>query len=109
MKNKSIIFLHGGPGYNCANFEATTVQKRAENGFFVIVYDRRGERRSKDNNAKFTFKQTVDELNSIYQTYGVKKSTLIGNSFGGVLATLFSENFPNKLESIILVGAPVSL
>ena len=107
--DRPIIFLHGGPGYNCANFEATTAQKLAENGFFVIVYDRRGEGRSKDPQAKFTFTETFDDLNSIYEIYHFKKSMLIGHSFGGVVATLFSEVHPNKVHSILLVGAPVSL
>lgn len=108
-KDKAIIYLHGGPGYNCANFEATTAQRLANKGFFVVVYDRRGEGRSKDPNAKYTFKETFDDLNTIYQKYGLTKSTLIGHSFGGVVATLFAENFPDKIQSIILVGAPVSL
>lgn len=107
--DKPIIFLHGGPGYNCANFEATTAQKLAENGFFVIVYDRRGEGRSKDPNAKFTFHETFADLNSMYQQYNLTKATLIGHSFGGVVATLFAETHPDKVQSIILVGAPVSL
>jgi proline iminopeptidase len=68
-KDKPIIFLHGGPGYNCVNFEATTVQQLAGKGFFVIVYDRLGEGRSKDGNAKFTFKEIFDDLNIIYQKY----------------------------------------
>lgn len=108
-KDKPIIFLHGGPGYNCANFEATTAHKLAEKGFFVIVYDRRGEGRSKDPKAKFTFKETFDDLNKIYHTYGIQKATLIGHSFGGVVATLFAESNPEKVQAIVLVGAPVSL
>ena len=108
-KDKPIIFLHGGPGYNCVNFEATTAQQLADKGFFVIVYDRRGEGRSKDANAKFTFKETFDDLNSIYQKLSLTKATLIGHSFGGVVATLFAEANPKKVQSIILVGAPVSL
>jgi proline iminopeptidase len=108
-KDKPIIFLHGGPGYNCANFEATTAQQLADKGFYVIVYDRRGEGRSKDPNAQFTFKETFDDLNTIYQKYRLTKSTLIGHSFGGVVATLFAEKHPKKIQSIILVGAPVSL
>ena len=108
-KDEPIIFMHGGPGYNSANFEATTAKQLASNGFFVIVYDRRGEGRSKDPNAQFTFKQTFDDLNDIYRKYGLAKSTLIGHSFGGVIATLFAETNPKKIQSIILVGAPVSL
>jgi proline iminopeptidase len=108
-KVQTIIFLHGGPGYNCANFEATTAQQLADKGFFVIVYDRRGEGRSKDPNAKFTFKETFDDLNAIYLQFNIKKATLIGHSFGGIVATLFTEANPEKVQSIILVGAPVSL
>lgn len=108
-KDKAIIFLHGGPGYNCVNFEATTAQQLADHGFFVIVYDRRGEGRSKDPNSKFTFKETFDDLNNIYLKYSLTKATLIGHSFGGIVATLFAETNPKKVQSIILVSAPVSL
>ncbi len=104
-----LLFLHGGPGYNCANFEATTAQLLADEGFFVIVYDRRGEGRSKDKNAKFSFAETFDDIHSIYQKFSLEKSGLIGHSFGGVIATLFAEKYPEKINSIVLVGAPISL
>lgn len=108
-EDESVIFLHGGPGYNCVNFEATTAQQIADKGFYVIVYDRRGEGRSKDSNAKFTFEETFDDLNAIYEKYGITKSNIIGHSFGGVIAPLFAEKYPDKIQSIILVGAPISL
>ena len=108
-KNKPIIFLHGGPGYNSVSFEATTAQKLADAGFYVIVYDRRGEGRSEDKNTKFTFQETFNDLNAIYKKYGLKKANLIGHSFGGIIATLFAEKFPKSIKSIILVSAPVSL
>lgn len=108
-QDKVIIYLHGGPGYNCVNFEATAAQKLSNQGFFVIVYDRRGEGRSEDKKALFTFQQTFDDLNSIYDTYQLKQSVLIGHSFGGIVATLFAEKYPEKIRAILLAGAPVSL
>lgn len=107
--NPAIIYLHGGPGYNCASFEATTAQKLADNGYFVIVYDRRGEGRSKDAKAQFTFSEMCADINSLYAQYGIEKSTLLGHSFGGIVATYFADSFPLKVQSIVLVGAPVSL
>ncbi|GGG59730.1 hypothetical protein GCM10010976_33120 [Bizionia arctica] len=107
--DKPLIYLHGGPGYNSVGFEVTTAQKLSENGFYVIVYDRRGEGRSPDKNASFTFNETFEDLNSIYATYYLKSATLIGHSFGGVIATLYAEKYPNKVKSIILVGAPISM
>lgn len=104
-----LIFLHGGPGYNSVGFESTTAQELSENGFYVISYDRRGEGRSPDKNAKFTFKETFDDLNSIYDKFNLDSATLIGHSFGGIIATLYAEKHPDKTKSIILVSAPLSL
>lgn len=104
-----LIYLHGGPGYNSAPFEGTTAQKLSENGFYVITYDRRGEGRSADRNAKFTFNETFNDLDLIYERFNLKSATLIGHSFGGVIATLYAEKYPNKTRSIVLVGAPISM
>lgn len=108
-KDKPVIFLHGGPGYNSANFEGTTAKKLADNGFYVIVYDRRGEGRSKDSNAKFNFEETFNDLNGIYKKYNIKNALLLGHSFGGIVGTLFAEKNPAMVNSVFLIGAPVSL
>lgn len=106
---KPILFLHGGPGYNSANFEVTTAQKLADEGYFVIVYDRRGEGRSTDANAKFTFEETFTDINAILEQFKLPKVTLIGHSFGGIVATLYTEKNPEKVNNVVLVGAPISL
>lgn len=107
--NPAIIFLHGGPGYNAANFEVTTAAKLAQQGFYVIVYDRRGEGRSANVKAKFSFDECFTDLLDLYKQYDVKKATLIGHSFGGIVAILFAEKFPDKTNAVVLVGAPVAL
>ncbi|NUY79462.1 alpha/beta hydrolase [Flavobacterium sp. MAH-1] len=108
-KDKAVIFLHGGPGYNSASFEVTTAKPLSEKGFFVIVYDRRGEGRSVDANAKFNFEQTLVDLDGLYSTYHLNKATLIGHSFGGMVGTEFTKKHPEKVNALILVGAPVNL
>ena len=107
--NEPLIYLHGGPGYNSIGFEITTAEKLSENGFFVIVYDRRGEGRSSDENAKFTFQETFDDLDAIYTKFNLEDATLIGHSFGGVVGTLYAEEYPNKIKSLVLVAAPLSI
>ncbi len=104
-----VLFLHGGPGYNGASFEVSTAKKLSENGFYVIVYDRRGEGRSVDLNAKFNFQETFDDINLILKKYNVKKINLIGHSFGGIIATLYTEKNPEKVNTFVLASAPVSL
>ncbi len=107
--SKPIIFLHGGPGYNSVPFERTTAQALSENGFFVISYDRRGEGRNEFIQAKYTFKETFNDLKQIYKKFGLKKASLIGHSFGGVVATLFADQYPRKINTVVLVGAPMSM
>jgi len=101
----TIIFIHGGPSGNSTLFEATTAQSLADKGFYVIVYDRRGEGRSIDSTATFTYQEAFNDLNKIYQTYKIEKANIIGHSFGGLLATLYSDKYPEKVKSLVLAGA----
>ncbi len=107
--DKPLIFLHGGPGYNSVVFEETTAQELAAAGFFVISYDRRGEGRNEKLKATYTFEQSIADLNQIYHEYHLEKASLLGHSFGGVVATLFATKYPDKLQTLILVGAPVNM
>jgi proline iminopeptidase len=108
-KNQAVIFLHGGPGYSSAAFEGTSAEALAKSGFYVIVYDRRGEGRSADAQAAFTFEETFADLNQIYKKFKLKKAILIGHSFGGIVATLYGEQYPKKVDALVLVGAPLNL
>jgi len=107
--NEPIIFLHGGPGYNSVNFDETTAQKLADNGFYVIIYDRRGEGRSAGVKATYTKKETLKDIVKLMKQNKIKQAHFIGHSFGGMVATWFAKEYPKQTKSIILVGAPVSL
>lgn len=104
-ENPAIIFIHGGPRGNATLFEGTTAEKLAEKGFYVIVYDRRGEGRSIDTTATFTYQEAIQDLNELYQNYNIKKANIIAHSFGGLVGTLFTEQKPEKVNSLILAGA----
>lgn len=107
--NPALIFLHGGPGYNSSVFEVTAAKRLADAGFYVIIYDRRGEGRSADATAQFNFKESFTDIESLFTQYEIEKASFIGHSFGGILATKFAQKNKKLVESIILVGAPVSL
>ncbi|SFW73847.1 alpha/beta fold hydrolase [Chitinophaga sancti] len=105
----AVIFMHGGPGSNAINFESTTAARLAVQGFYVITYDRRGEGRSVDPTAKYTFQQSYDDLNNIYKQYQIKSATLIGFSFGGIVATGYADKYPEQVDALVLVSALVNL
>lgn len=103
--NPAVIFIHGGPSGNATLFEGTTAQKLADKGFYVIAYDRRGEGRSIDSTAAFTYEEASKDLNQIYKLYNIKKANLIAHSFGGLVGTIFTEQNPEKVNALVLAGA----
>lgn len=104
-KNPALIYIHGGPRGNSTLFEGTTAQRLADMGYYVIAYDRRAEGRSIDPSANLTFNEAFDDLKQLIKQYELKKVTLIGHSFGGIVSTLFTNQYPEKVERLILVGA----
>jgi proline iminopeptidase len=104
-KNRPVIFIHGGPSGNATLFEGTTAQNLADQGFYVIAYDRRGEGRSVDPDAKFTYEEAFQDLNFIIKKYNLNKVTLLAHSFGGLVATLYTEKHPQNVSALVLAGA----
>lgn len=107
-KEKPIVFLHGGPGYNAVNFELTTAQQLAEKGFFVVVYDRRGEGRSEDVSAAFTLEEACNDITALCDSLQLGKVHLFGHSFGGALAARYAVRHPERVQSVVLIAAPLA-
>lgn len=105
--NPALIFLHGGPGSNSSIFERSTAKRLSDSGFFVITYDRRGEGRSANENVKYTFEQTNEDLNSIYKTFNLSSASLLGHSFGAIVAANFTLQNDQKVDNIIFVGGAI--
>lgn len=104
----ALLYIHGGPRGNSTLFEGTTAQALADRGFYVIVYDRRGEGRSVDSAATFTFDEVFTDLNAILNSLKLHKVNLLGHSFGGIVASLYSEKHPEKIQRLFLIGALVN-
>lgn len=105
----AMLFIHGGPGYNSVSFELSTAQALADKGFYVIVYDQRGGGRSAEmKKSKYTFAEAFSDINTILKKYKVKKTNIIGHSWGGTLALKYATKFPNKVDKVILADSPLA-
>jgi len=103
----TFVFLHGGPGYNSALFEATTAQPLAALGE-VVVYDRRGAGRSSEQEEvpAFTFEEAFADLDRVLE--GIRQPVLLAHSFGGAVALRYLDARPNFHGTVVLVNAPIS-
>jgi proline iminopeptidase len=73
--------------------------------YYVVIWDQRGcglsERITED---EFTLETAVDEINAMKNIYSpTSKVTIIGQSWGGGLATLYTSKNPEKIEQLLLI------
>ena len=110
QSDPALIFIHGGPGYDSQDFEWSTAAKLAAKGFYVVVYDQRGQGRSdvvKDSN-DYTYKKYADDIKLIIEQLNLKSPTIVGHSHGGPIALKFDQIYPGIISKIILVSSPVN-
>lgn len=71
----------------------------------VVRYDRRGYGKSDPPQKPFS---NIADLNRIFEKLNIDKAILIGMSAGGGLAIDFTLQYPDRVTSLVLVGAVVS-
>lgn len=102
---RSLVVLHGGPGephdYLRPHFD-TLVSDRHN----VVYYDQRGSGKSKlDAGSAFPDWQThVRDLEAIRVCLRQERLTLVGFSWGALLALLFALEHPHRVAQLILVS-----
>jgi 3-oxoadipate enol-lactonase len=72
--------------------------------FRVIRYDRRGYGNSSPSSQRYS---NAEDLNTLFTQLKIDSACLIGCSSGGGLAIDFTLQYPQKVTSIVLVGAVV--
>lgn len=99
-----IIYVHGGPGGYIHSKVIEVLGQLSENGFDVYLYDQIGSGLSArlDNINEYTAARHQKDLEAIVETLKVEKVILVGQSWGGALATLFAADNQNKVEKLIL-------
>src|SRR5579859_2449383 len=71
----------------------------------VLRYDIRGHGQSTFPEVPFADEQ---DLHVLLTALGIEKTALLGLSLGGRIAVDFTLQYPNRVEALVLVGAPVS-
>lgn len=99
-----LIIMHGGPGGCVERYEP--LEKLAEYGIPLIFYDQLGCGYSKvPNNHKISwnFRIFLDELANLVNFFKLEKYSLLGHSWGGMLALEYTCNFEHKgLQKLVL-------
>jgi proline iminopeptidase len=100
--NPTLLFLHGGPGSSCVDFSLCQAELLSAK-LYVIIFDQRGVMRSdaikKDED--FNIKDIIYDCEEMRKQLGIQAWSILGHSFGGMLALIYARMFPNNIEKII--------
>lgn len=103
-KGDPIIVIHGGPGLS-QDYLLPQMAKLAQTNL-VIFYDQRGCGLSIGaiNADSIQIKTFVDDLEAIRTSFGYKKVTILGHSWGGFLAMQYAITHPESIQKLILLN-----
>lgn len=99
-----VLVLMGGPGIPGAALEpvARMIAKQGR----AIVPDQRGSGKSIPKEARsITLDATLGDFEALRQALGFRRWTVLGVSWGGMLAMDYASKFPGSVRGLVLVGS----
>ena len=97
-----LLIVHGGPGASHDYFLPYLLPLIKNNR--LIFIDERGSGRSQklENTKGYTVENMVEDVEAIRQALGLGKISLLGHSYGGVLALAYALKYQENLSHLIL-------
>ena len=99
----TVIVIHGGFGAN-HDYMIDAV-RGLERQFHFVFYDQRGSLLSPTAKENLTFQKNIDDLYGLIRALGLDSVKLLGHSMGSLVAMEFTEQHPDLVSHIVLVGA----
>jgi proline iminopeptidase len=99
-----LMIVHGGPGVSHDYLMPYLLPLARSNK--LIFIDERGSGRSEklEDTAQYTVENMVEDVESVRQALHLGKISLMGHSFGGVLAQAYAFKYQQNLTHLVLGG-----
>jgi len=99
-----LMVVHGGPGASHDYFLPYLLPLARHNR--VIFIDERGSGRSEklEDVSQYTVENMVEDVEAVRQALNLGKITLLGHSYGGVLAQAYALKYQRNLSHLILAS-----
>lgn len=101
-KGEPLLIVHGGPGASHDYFLPYLLPLARKNR--LIFIDERGSGRSQqiENTAGYTVENMVEDVEAVRRELQLGKISLLGHSYGGVLAQAYAFKYQDNLSHLIL-------
>jgi len=99
-----VIVVHGGPGLDHAYLQPGLDALGALST--IVYYDQRGTGRSDGDltEESINLDTFVEDIDALRQTLGYDRVTVLGHSFGALIALEYAFRFPESLRALILMN-----
>lgn len=97
-----LMIVHGGPGADHAYFLPYLLPLARHNKLVFIDERGSGQSQKLQNAALYTVENMVEDVEAVRQALGLGRMTLLGHSYGGVLAQAYALKYQHNLTHLIL-------
>ncbi len=73
----------------------------------VVVYDLRGHGMSGQASQGYDLKTMVSDLKALIDSQGFSRVSLVGHSYGALIALHFAKEFPELIDKLVVVEGPL--
>ena len=108
-KGSPILILHGGPDFD-QSYMLPDLDRLADS-YHLIYYDQRGRGKSADHvqPEDVTLASDIADIEKVRQYFHLDSITLLGHSWGTVLALEYALKYPERVSRLIIMNpAPAS-
>lgn len=99
----ALLFIHGGPGGIGVQDFIEYQGDRLSKNFELIAPDQRGVWRSEEmlDNEDISLEDIIEDFEELRKKLNLNKWSILSHSFGGYLAVLYADLYPNSIECMI--------
>ena len=100
--DNTLVYFHGGPGASCLDFTAQA--KKLSSELKVIIFDQCGVLRSDRimEEESYGMDIQVAMVEEMRKKLNIDKWSVLGHSYGGMLACLYAHTYPSSVNKLIL-------
>lgn len=105
-EGEPLLIIGGGPGDNADRY--LSLAELLSNNFKCILVDQRGTGKSSPtvfDSKTISIALTLEDFEAIRKDLELNKWNIIGFSYGGFLASLYSHFYPNSISNLVLLGS----
>lgn len=105
-KGKPIFILSGGPGV--ASKQEDDLALKLSEKYNAILIDQRGTGKSWTkpmDETTINLENAIEDIEAVRKHLKLKKLTISGHSWGGMLASAYTQRYPRNIKNLILIGS----